>query len=131
MTLASQSPGSSGQNGLPVDSAGASAVSGPKGVPERPVPALPAAPKSDETAPFDPLKLCIFTTVALLAWIGGPFAVLIFAGLGLAGYWKAHQAGLTRTKCYLRDVRLVLLYLGVIAVVALVAAGVTVHGWLS
>ncbi len=104
----------------------------PSGIPERPVPGEPTDPAAGNDAPsFDPLRLCIYTTVALLAWIGGPFAVLVFALLGLAGYWRAHQAGLTRTKCYLRDVRLVLAYLGVISIVAAVAAGLKLHGWLG
>jgi hypothetical protein len=112
---------------------------GPAGIPERPIPGNPAAPGaagSDtstggpaQAASFDPLRLCIYTTVALITWIGGPFAVLVFAGLGLAGYWKAHQAGLTRTKCYLRDVRLVLLYLGAIALIAAAASVFKIHGW--
>jgi hypothetical protein len=93
-------------------------MSTPEPVPGRPIPGTPDDAVAGGPA-FDPLKLCVFTTVALLAWIFGPFAVLLFAILGLAGYWKAHQAGLTRTRCYLRDVRLVLAYLGVIALVAL------------
>lgn len=92
------------------------------GVPERPVPGAPAAA-------FDPLKLCIFTTVALFAWIFGPVAVAVFAVLGLAGYWRAHRAGLTRSRCYLRDVRLVLLYLGVVLVAALAGVAWTIYGW--
>ena len=95
------------------------------GVPERPVPGEPA----DESS-FDPLKLCIFTTIALLAWIFGPLAVAVFAVLGLAGYWRAHRAGLTRSRCYLRDVRLVLLYLGLVLVAALAGIAWTVYGWL-
>jgi hypothetical protein len=91
----------------------------PEPVAGRPLPGTPDA-DAGRTA-FDPLKLCIFTTVALLAWILGPFAVLIFAVAGLAGYWQAHRAGLTRSRCYLRDVRLVLAYLSLIALAA--AAG--------
>jgi hypothetical protein len=87
------------------------------GIPERPVlPPPVAAPP--EPAAFDPLKLCIFATVALLTWILGPIAVLGFALLGVRGYVRARRAGLTRTKCYLRDVRLTLLYLGTLAVVS-------------
>ncbi|MEZ0073671.1 hypothetical protein [Planotetraspora sp. GP83] len=71
--------------------------------------------------PYDPLKLCVYTTVALLAWLLGPWAVLGFAVLGLVGYWRARRAGLTRSKCLLRDTRLVLAYLGLIAVAAIVA----------
>jgi hypothetical protein len=94
-------------------------MSTPEPVPGRPVPGAPEEATGSGAA-FDPLKLCIFTTVALLAWVFGPFAVLAFALIGLAGYWTAHRAGLTRTRCYLRDVRLVLVYLSVIALAALV-----------
>ncbi|HPB73079.1 MAG TPA: hypothetical protein PLX71_08885 [Phycicoccus sp.] len=76
-------------------------------------------------APFDPLRLCIFTTVALLGWLTGPVAVLVFAMVGFAGYWRARRGGLLTSKCYLRDTRLVLAYLGVIALAAL--AGIV--GW--
>jgi hypothetical protein len=63
------------------------------------------------TAPYDPLRLCIYSTVALIAWVAGPWAVAFFALLGLIGYGRAARAGLTRSKCYLRDVRLVITYL--------------------
>lgn len=100
------------------------------GTPGRPIPGRPdSAPV--ETAQFDPLRLCIFTTVALLTWIFGPLAVLWFAGMGLVGYWRAHQAGLTRSKCYLQDVRLVLLYLGAIAAVAAYAIVKYAAAWLA
>ncbi|MCF6469246.1 hypothetical protein FAF44_12700 [Nonomuraea sp. MG754425] len=71
--------------------------------------------------PYDPLRLCVYATVALLAWLLGPWAVLGFAVLGFAGYWRARRAGLTRSKCFLRDTRLVLAYLGLIGLVALAA----------
>ena len=76
------------------------------------------APPS-EHLPADPLRLCVLATVALLGWLLGPFALVVFAGLGFAGYWKARRAGLTRSRCKLGDTRLVLAYLGL-----LVAAGV-------
>ena len=75
-------------------------------------------------APFDPLRLCIFATVALLGWLLGPVALFGFAVLGLVGYTKAYRAGLTRSKCFLRDTRLVLGYLALLAVAG--AAGVVV-----
>ncbi|NUR82836.1 MAG: hypothetical protein HOY71_01980 [Nonomuraea sp.] len=74
--------------------------------------------------PYDPLKLCVYATVALLAWLLGPWAVLGFAALGFAGYWKARRAGLTRSKCLLRDTRLVLVYLGLIGLAAV--AGIVI-----
>ena len=67
---------------------------------------------------YDPLRLCIFATVALLGWLLGPFALLFFAGLGFLGYVKARRAGLSRSKCVLRDTRLVLGYLGLLMVAA-------------
>lgn len=66
----------------------------------------------------DPLRLCIFATVALLAWLGGPFVVAVFAGLGLVGYARARRAGLLRSQCLLGDTRVVLGYLAVLLAVA-------------
>ena len=74
------------------------------------IPSDAEPPKGSE--PFDPLRLCIFTTIALLAWLLTPPLVVVWmSSLALIAYSKAHRAGLTRSKCYLRDVRLVLLYL--------------------
>ncbi|MGW4947328.1 hypothetical protein ACWEOZ_37740 [Actinoplanes sp. NPDC004185] len=75
-------------------------------------------------APADPLRLCVYATVAALAWLAGPLAVTAFAALGLAGYVRARRAGLRRSKCVLRDVRLVVAYL-----TALTAAGLAGIGW--
>ena len=68
---------------------------------------------------YDPLRLCVFTTVALLTWLIGPAVVVAFAALGFTGYVRARRAGLTRSKCLLRDTRLVLGYLGLVGLSAL------------
>lgn len=87
----------------------------------RPASAPGSAPDPDSApaaAPFDPLRLCIFATVALLGWLAGPFALAFFAGLGFLGYWRARRAGLTRSQCLLRDTRLVLAYLALLVLAA-------------
>ena len=53
--------------------------------------------------------------------------VLGFASLAFAGYWRAWRAGLKRSRCVLRDTRLVLTYLALIALAA--AVGVTWKVW--
>jgi hypothetical protein len=83
----------------------------------------PGTAAAQANPPYDPLRLCIFATVALLGWLLGPVALLFFAGLGFAGYWQARRAGLTRSKCLLRDTRLVLGYLAALAT----AAGVGIY----
>ena len=75
----------------------------------------------EPAAPFDPLRLCIYTTVALIAFVLGPIAVLGFSILAIAGYARARRNGLLRSRCKLGDTRLVLLYLSVVAVSAAVA----------
>ncbi|WP_285728080.1 hypothetical protein [Psychromicrobium xiongbiense] len=75
-------------------------------------------------APYDPLRLCIFATVALLAWIFGPLAVVGFAVLGVVGYARARRKGLLRSKCKLGDTRLVIAYLSLLALAG--AGGIVV-----
>jgi hypothetical protein len=62
--------------------------------------------------------LCIYATIALLGWLAGPVALVVFAVVGAAGYWKARRAGLKRSRCFLRDTRVVLAYFAL-----LIAAG--------
>jgi hypothetical protein len=81
--------------------------------------------------PYDPLRLCVYATIALLAWLLGPLAVAGFAALGFAGYWRARRAGLTRSRCVLRDTRLVLGYLGLLALAGVLGIAWTVYGWLN
>ena len=83
------------------------------------------------SAPYDPLRLCVYATIALLAWILGPVAVAGFAALGFAGYWRARRAGLTRSRCVLRDTRLVLAYLAVLGLAGLGGIGWSIYGWLT
>lgn len=90
----------------------------------------PAAQPTEDVKPFDPLRLCIFATISLLGWMFGPLAVLVFAGVGFAGYWKARQAGLTRSRCYLRDTRLVLGYLAALAAAGVWGLVLVVQRWL-
>lgn len=82
-------------------------------------------------APYDPLRLCVYATIALLAWLLGPFAVAGFAALGFAGYWRARRAGLTRSKCVLRDTRLVLGYLALLGLAGLAGIAWSVAHWLG
>ena len=75
----------------------------------------------DPPAPFDPLRLCVYATVALIACLLGPIALLFFSGLAIAGYTKARRAGLLRSRCKIGDTRLVLVYLSVLAFAAAIA----------
>ncbi len=108
---------------------GASGAEPSRPEPVAPSDAGPAAEGSPAEKPFDPLRLCIFATIALLGWLLGPLALLFFAGLGFAGYWRAQRAGLTRSKCLLRDTRLVLAYLAALAVAALLGIWYLLAGW--
>jgi hypothetical protein len=90
-----------------------------------------AEPPAVEAAPFDPLRLCIFATISMLGWLFGPLAVVVFAAVGFAGYWTARKAGLTRSKCYLRDTRLVLAYLGLFMAAGLWGLYFLVARWLG
>ncbi|HEY2293122.1 MAG TPA: hypothetical protein VGM86_20650 [Thermoanaerobaculia bacterium] len=78
-----------------------------EGARPRPIPP-PAIP--------DPLPLCVYATVALLAWIFTPaLAAAVFGAVAFHAYWKSWRAGLRRSDCILRDPRLVMLYLGLVA----------------
>jgi hypothetical protein len=91
----------------------------------------PASSGAGPVGVADPLKLCVYATIALLAWVFGPLALLAFAVIGLAGYWRAWRAGLERSKCVLRDTRLVLAYLALLAVAALAGIAWTALSWLT
>lgn len=91
--------------------------------------ATPVVGESDK--PFDPLRLCIFATIAMLGWLFGPLAVVVFASVGFVGYWSARKAGLTRSKCYLRDTRLVLAYLGLFLAAGVWGVAFFIQRWLG
>ncbi len=91
----------------------------------------PLAPPEPDP-PFDPLRLCIFTTIALIAWVVSPsVAVLGFSALAIRGYARARRAGLLRSRCLLGDTRLVLAYLGLAFTAAAVAVGWRIAGWVT
>lgn len=71
----------------------------------------------ESRASLDPLPFCVYTTVALLAWIvSPPVMMMAMSAIGLWMYAQAIRGGLTRSKCVLRNPRLVLLYLGALFV---------------
>ena len=90
-----------------------------------------SGPDRGADATYDPLRLCVFTTVALLTWLLGPAVVVAFAALGFVGYARARRAGLTRSRCVLRDTRLVLGYLGLVGISALAGVAWQVRGLLG
>lgn len=80
---------------------------------ERQTSANQAPRPQPDTAVFDPLRFCIFTTIALIAWAVGPaLAVALMSGIGLWAYARAWRQGLRRSDCFLRDPRLIMGYLG-------------------
>ena len=85
----------------------------------------------DPPAPFDPLRLCVYATVALIVCILGPIALLGFSALAIAGYTKARRAGLLRSRCKIGDTRLVLVYLSGLAALAAIATPFWVMFWAS
>lgn len=78
---------------------------------------------SEWTPPvFDPIRYCVFTTVALIAWlVSAPAAVALMSGLGIWAYATAYRKGLRRSTCVLGDVRLVVAYLAVAFLAAITA----------
>ena len=72
-------------------------------------------------APPDPLRLCVATTVALVAWVlSPPVAIVVFGTLAIVAYVRAYRAGLLASRCKLGDTRLVLGYLSVAVVAGVV-----------
>lgn len=84
----------------------------------------------DPAPAFDPLRLCVHTTVALITCVLGPISLLGFALIAILGYARARRGGLMRSKCKLGDTRLVLAYLSVLAVAAAVAIPFWIMLWM-
>ncbi len=73
---------------------------------------------------FDPLRYCVYTTVALLAWlVSPPVMVMAMSGIGFWMYTRAIRGGLARSKCVLRKPKLVLFYLGAVFIAGGVGLG--------
>lgn len=82
-------------------------------------------PQPAPPAEYDPLRLCIYTTIGVISWlISPPLTVAIFGWIGVAGYWRARRRGLAASRCLLGDTRLVIAYLAAAA-----AAGTLWTGW--
>ena len=88
-------------------------------------PVVPAA----GAAPHDPLRLCIFATVAAIAWLAGPVALVFFALLGVRGYVRAIRGGLTSTRCLWHDPRISVAYLAALALLGVAAIGLGLGPW--
>ena len=86
---------------------------------------VPAPPSG-----LDPLRLCVFTTIAVIAALTGPVAVAVFAGVAIAGYRAARRAGVLRSRCKLGDTRLVLAYLWIVEALALIGIPLWVLLWI-
>lgn len=94
-------------------------------VPDQPVLADDFAMYAEKPAEYDPLRLCIYTTIGVIAWlITPPLTVAIFGWIGVAGYWRARRRGLAASRCFLGDTRLVIAYLALAA-----TAGTTWMMW--
>lgn len=81
--------------------------------------------------PFDPLRLCVFATIALITCIAGPLSLLAFSIVAIKGYTKARRAGLMQSRCKLGDTRNVLAYLVALAVLAVIATPFWVYLWVQ
>ncbi len=82
---------------------------------DRPSPIAVASPDAPP-AEYDPLRLCIYTTIGVIAWlITPPLTVAVFGWIGVAGYWRARRRGLAASRCLLGDTRLVIAYLALAA----------------
>ena len=60
-----------------------------------------AAAAPAPAAEYDPLRLCIYTTIGVISWlISPPLTVAIFGWIGVSGYWRARRRGLAASRCH-------------------------------
>ena len=87
-------------------------------------------PPAAEPKQYDPLQLCIYTTIGVISWvITPPLTVAIFGTIGVVGYGNARRKGLAKSRCKLGDTRLVIAYLAVAAVAGWVVTAVSLARW--
>lgn len=84
-------------------------------------------PDRETEAQFDPLQLCIYTTIGVLAWLVTPAAVVgVFGAMGVFAYVRARRRGLATSRCKLGDTRLVIAYLAVAGIAGLTFTAITI-----
>ncbi len=78
---------------------------------------------------YDPLQLCIYSTIGLISWLITPaLTAAIFATTGVLAYARARRRGLAKSRCKLGDTRLVITYLAVLALAGWTVTGVNLFG---
>ncbi len=76
----------------------------------------------EEHKQYDPLQLCIYTTIGIISWLITPaLTVAIFGTIGVLGYAQARRRGLAKSRCKLGDTRLVIAYLAIAATIGAAA----------
>lgn len=81
---------------------------------------------------YDPLQLCIYTTIGVIAWLITPaLTVTIFGTIGVVGYARARRRGLAKSRCKLGDTRLVIAYLAVAALAGAAATASNLIRWVG
>lgn len=81
---------------------------------------------------FDPLQLCIYTTIGILAWLLTPAVVVAaFGTIGVVAYARARRKGLAKSRCKLGDTRLVIAYLAVAGAIGIAVTAVRIANLLA
>lgn len=100
---------------------------------KEPPAAFTGAPRTEtHDRQYDPLQLCIYTTVGILSWLITPaLTVTIFGAIGVVGYARARRRGLAKSRCKLGDTRLVIAYLAVAALAGAAATASSLIRWVN